>query len=402
VVEEITIKKIPVKDILFDETNPNELTDEQMGALKETMNKFGYLVPVILNKNMDIIDGEHRVRVYQELGKKTIPAYVIDVDNTDKKILRQLMNKLKGIHDKTKDAQEFKLIFEAGKLNEFSKLLAKPMEDFQSILEKKFDIEFEREEEDEVPEAPEKPKAKLGDIYQLGRHRIMCGDSTKELNLLLEGKTVDQLLTDPPYGVNYAEKNRYLDSIGKGNTVKIPILHDNIENYREFFGNFLKVIPFSKYNTVYVFLVGKHVNDLTLAFEDSDINWTTWLVWAKNNHVLGRMDYATKHELILYGWKGQHKFYGGFQTSVLEYDKPLKSDLHPTMKPIELLCQLIKDGTEKDMLVYDPFLGSGSTLIACEQTDRICYGMELDPGYVDVIIQRWENYTGEKAKKIVL
>ena len=112
------------------------------------------------------------------------------------------------------------------------------------------------------------------------------------------------------------------------------------------------------------------------------------------------MDYATKHELILYGWKGKHKFYGGFSTSILEYDKPVKSELHPTMKPIELLSRLIKDGSKEDMLVYDPFLGSGSTLIACEQTNRICYGMELDPSYIDVIIQRWENFTGEKAKKI--
>jgi DNA modification methylase len=112
------------------------------------------------------------------------------------------------------------------------------------------------------------------------------------------------------------------------------------------------------------------------------------------------MDYATKHELILYGWKGQHKFYGGFQTSVLEFDKPLKSNLHPTMKPVELLTKLIKNSTLENMIVYDPFLGSGSTLIACEQTNRVCYGMELDPHYIDVIIQRWENYTGKEAVKL--
>ena len=175
-VEEITIKKIPVKDILFDETNPNELSDEQMEALKETMEKFGYLAPVVLNKNLEVVDGEHRVRIYQELGKKNIQAYVLDIDNIDKKILRQLMNKLKGKHDKTKDADEFKAIFESGRLEEFSELLAQDVEEFQQVLEKKFDIEFERGEEDEIPEPQENTKVKLGDIYQLGRHRILCGD----------------------------------------------------------------------------------------------------------------------------------------------------------------------------------------------------------------------------------
>ena len=401
-VKEYELTNVSIDDIKFDDTNPNKMSDEQFEALKSTIKKYGYLVPVILTKSHKIIDGEHRVRAYQELGKKNIPAYVLSVDTVNQKMLRQLMNKLAGEHDKQKDADEFKSIYDSGRLDEFSRLLAKDKSEFESILEKKFDLTFEKPEEVSIPEPPKKPKVKLGDIYQLGNHRIMCGDSTSQeyIDKLLCDKTVDQLVTDPPYGVNYSEKNRFLNSIYKGNRVQKPILHDNISDYRVFFGSFLDKIPFSEYNTIYVFLVGKHVNDLTLAFDDNDITWSTWLIWAKNNHVLGRMDYATKHELILYGWKGKHKFYGGFSTSILEYDKPVKSELHPTMKPIELLSRLIKDGSKEDMLVYDPFLGSGSTLIACEQTNRICYGMELDPSYIDVIIQRWENFTGEKAKKI--
>jgi ParB-like chromosome segregation protein Spo0J len=186
VVEEINISKIAVSKISFDDTNPNILTKEQMKSLKLVMEKFGFLAPVILNKDLQVIDGEHRVRVYQELGKKTIPAYVIDVNTINKKMLRQLMNKLRGEHDKQKDAEEFKLIFEAGKLNEFSNLLAAQTEDFQAILERKFDIGFERAEEQEVPGIPDKPKSKVGDIYQLGKHRIMCGDSTNQrpLNII--------------------------------------------------------------------------------------------------------------------------------------------------------------------------------------------------------------------------
>lgn len=120
----------------------------------------------------------------------------------------------------------------------------------------------------------------------------------------------------------------------------------------------------------------------------------------KNNHVLGRKDYNSKHEFCVYGWKNHHKFYGDFSTTVLEFDKPLKNDLHPTMKPIELLVKLIKDGSQENEIVYDAFLGSGSTLIACEQSNRICYGLEISPQYVSVCIERWENFTNQKAELI--
>ena len=398
---ELEVKKVPLNIIKFDETNPNELSKDQMEALKLTMEKYGYLAPVILNKDFTIVDGEHRVRIYQELGKQEIQAYVIDVDQIDLKILRQLMNKLRGEHDKQKDANEFKSIFDAGKLDEFSKLLAKPKEEFESILEKKFNIDFVKEE-DPIPEIPRETKVKLGDIYQLGNHKVMCGDCTIKENVdkLLESKTVDLLLTDPPYGVDYSSKNRFLDSIGRSNSVKEAILNDAIDDYREWFGKWLNVIKFSDSNSYYLTISGQKLLELSQALLDNDYKISQYLVWVKNNHVLGRQDYANRHELIIYGWKGKHDFYGDFQTTVIEVDKPLKNPLHPTMKPIELLVRFIKNNSKQEMLVYDCFLGSGSTLIACESTNRVCYGMELDPFYVDVIIQRWENYTGKKAQKI--
>ena len=142
---------------------------------------------------------------------------------------------------------------------------------------------------------------------------------------------------------------------------------------------------------------GQQLHNLRLAFDDCNIKWGDYLVWVKNNHVLGRKDYNAKHEFCVYGWKNHHKFYGDFSTTVLEFDKPLKNDLHPTMKPIELLAKLIKDGSQKDEIVYDAFLGSGSTLIAGEQTNRVCYGCEISPQYCDVIIKRWEKFTGQQA-----
>ena len=398
-VEELEVKKIPISLIKFDDTNPNILSKDQMNALKLTMEKFGYLAPVILNKDFTVVDGEHRVRIYQELDKKEIQAYVIDVDTIDLKILRQLMNKLRGEHDKQKDSFEFKSIYDAGRLDEFTKLLAQPREEFEQILSRKFDVDFIKEDQ-EVPEINRETNVKLGDIYQLGNHRIMCGDSTKDMDKLLDGKKVDLLLTDPPYGVDYSSKNKFLNSISKGNRIQEPILNDAIEDYTEWFGTWLENINFSDYNSFYITISGQKLYELIQALQDKGYKISQHLVWVKNNHVLGRQDYANKHELIVYGWKGQHKFYGDFQTSVWEVNKPMKNDLHPTMKPIELMTKPIINSSKESMIVLDPFLGSGSTLIACESSNRICYGMELDPYYIDVIIQRWENYTGKKAVKI--
>ena len=145
---------------------------------------------------------------------------------------------------------------------------------------------------------------------------------------------------------------------------------------------------------------GKELMTLYNAMMNQKVTPSDFLIWVKNNHVLGRKDYNAKHEFIIYGWKGKHKFYGPHRVTILNYDKPHVSDLHPTMKPIKLLAQLIQDGSKESMVVYDPFLGSGSTLIACEQTNRRCFGMEIDPLYAEVIIMRWEKLTGRKAQKI--
>ena len=400
-VEEINISKIAVKKITFDETNPNVLTKEQMKSLKLVMEKFGFLAPVILNKDLQVVDGEHRVRVYQELGKKTIPAYVIDVNTINKKMLRQLMNKLRGEHDKQKDAEEFKLIFEAGKLNEFSSLLATQTEDFQTILEKKFDIGFEKAEEQEVPGPPEKPKSKVGDIYQLGKHRIICGDCSGDMSKLFDGAEINLMVTDPPYGVDYGEKNKFLNQYDRGARIDADIVNDNLEIYDDFFKGFLEDVPWSDYSAYYMFMGYSKMREVLTTLNDLGYYNAAILIWVKNHFVVGRSDYNPQHEQILYGWKEHHKFYGDHtNASVFFEDKPKSNDLHPTMKPIPLVTKLIKHGSEKGMNIYEPFLGSGTTLIACEDTDRICYGAEIEPKYIDVVIKRWENHTGKKAKKV--
>jgi DNA modification methylase len=219
------------------------------------------------------------------------------------------------------------------------------------------------------------------------------------------------VFTDPPYGVSYADKNKFLNNADKGNHLQIDIINDHmtLEGTGALWSNTFKVWVdyLNDYHAYYI--CSPQGGDLFLMMmmmmmmNENGFPLRHTIIWVKNNHVLGRTDYNYKHEPILYGWNGKHKFYGGGEQkfSVWNYDKPLKNDLHPTMKPVELIMNAVLNSTQSgNNIVVDMFLGSGSTLIACEKTNRICYGMEIDPIYCQVIIDRWEEFTGLKAEKI--
>lgn len=250
--------------------------------------------------------------------------------------------------------------------------------------------------EDEAPEPPEAPIAKRGDIWQLGRHRLMCGDSTiiNDVEMLMNGNQADLFLTDPPYNVDYEGSTK--------DHLKIENDKQTDENFRQFLTD-----AFSNANMVMkagaVFYIW-HSDSEGYNFRGAcrDCGWTVrqCLIWNKNAMVMGRQDYQWKHEPCLYGWKdGAGHLWASDrkQTTVIDYNKPLKNDIHPTMKPVGLFDYQIKNNTKGGDIVLDLFGGSGTSLIACEQDGRTCYTMELDPRYVDAIIKRWENLTGEKA-----
>lgn len=314
------------------------------------------------------------------------------------------MNKLRGEHDIKLDADEIALIFQSDKLGNLAELIAQQQETLENILTKHKGIQFQHEDGFDVDKALEDlvPETKLGDIWQLGQHRIICADCSDERSIkrLMEDKKADMVFTDPPYGVDYSEKNEWLNTIGKGNLIETPIENDKIEDYGEFYSAFLKTLPMEQTNSIYITIAYQQLLSLLQSLEEQDYYFSQLLVWVKNNHVLGRTDYADKHELIVYCWKGKHEYYGDFDTTVWEIDKPLSSRLHPTMKPIELITRAIRNSSKQESLIFDPFLGSGSTLIACEQTNRICYGVEIDPHYVDVCVKRYEAYTNNKATKV--
>lgn len=252
---------------------------------------------------------------------------------------------------------------------------------------------------------------KPGDIWELGDHRLACGDSTdlETVKRLMGGVKADMVFTDPPYGVSYTDKNEFLNRIDASQRLTNPIENDNntptemAAFWEKAFNNLAAV---SKEKMAY-YITSPQGGDLLLLLQsiaNSPFSLKHMLIWNKNNHVLGRCDYNYKHEPIVYGWKkkGTHTFYGGgnFKTTVWDIPKPLKNDLHPTMKPIALVANCILDVTKEGDVVLDIFGGSGTTLIAAEQLHRKAYLMELDPHYCDVIIARWEKETGRKAVRV--
>lgn len=378
----MNIINIDLKNIKQYEKNPRK-NDEAVGPVAESIKEFGFKCPIIVDKNNVIVAGHTRYKAAKQLKLKEVPCIVAD-DLTEEQIkaFRLVDNKVGEIAEWDFDLLNMELEDISFDMSSFG---------FNILNEE----ETKEVEEDEYEvELPTEPKAKYGDIYQLGKHKLMCGDSTKieDVEKLMNGVKVDLLITDPPYNVNYEG----------GNGLKIK--NDNMDN-----DNFRKFLTdaFSTADSVMkegaVFYIW-HADSEGYNFRGAcfDNNWKVrqCLIWNKNSMVMGRQDYHWKHEPCLYGWKdGASHLWASDrkQTTILDFDKPTKNAEHPTMKPVKLFDYQIKNNTKKDDIVLDLFGGSGTTLIACEQNGRISYNMELDPKYVDVIIDRWETLTGEKA-----
>lgn len=410
------IEMIKISQLKDSDYNPRKKLkpgDVEYEKIKKSIKEFGIVEPLVINSKKEIIGGHQRKTVAKNLKYKELPCYTVDDMSPEKeKALNIALNKISGEWDDEKlfevlqdlkiDENDFLLTgFDFSEFDELFKQYDNAGYEYSKSgegthgKEDDFDVDKELEEIEE-------PETKRGDIYLLGEHRLMCGDSTdkNDVDVLINNNKIDMVFTDPPYGVDYSSKNEQLNKLDGGKRIQKEIKNDNIKDYKEFFKSFLELIPFSDYNTFYITMSSMELHNLRLAIEESKYKWCDYLVWVKNNHVLGKKDYNSKHEFIVYGWKGKHKFYGDFSTTVLEYNKPLKNVLHPTMKPIELICKLINDGSLEGMNIYDGFGGSGSTLIACEQLKRNCFMMELDEKYCDVIVNRWETYTEQSAKRI--
>lgn len=418
----LKIQYIDIDSLTPYENNAKIHTHQQIDEIKNSIKEFGMNDPIgVWGEENLIVEGHGRLIACKELGLKEVPVIRLDGLTDEQRRAYTLahnqltmstgfdLEKLKlELDEITLDMSEFG--FDDIELDN-------PLDEENGIVE------------DEVTDAPEEPKSEYGDIYQLGNHRLMCGDSTSQddVDHLMSGVIADLVVTDPPYNVNFSNE--------KGMTIE----NDNMPN--EKFYEFLSK-AFSNMNlylkeggAFYVWYATiEHINFET-ALNSAGLHVRQQLIWVKNSFILGRNDYHWQHEPCLYGWKGGSGHYfvdDRTQSTIIEdkpidYDnlskeeavkmlkkvysaqlpstiirenKPLKNDLHPTMKPINLMAKLIRNSSEESEIVLDLFGGSGSTLIACEQLNRKCYMMEYDPRYADVIIDRWENFTGKKAKKI--
>lgn len=380
--------------------NPRK-NDDAVPKMAGLIKEFGFKVPVVIRSDGEVIDGHLRLKAARQLGMKEVPVVLADEwTPAQVKAFRLAVNRSAEWAEWDDDL--LKLELDDLKLEDFDLDLI----GFEDVALDDGGTEG-LTDPDEVPEMQEKPVTRQGDIWLLGKHRLMCGDSTDagSVALLMAGEKADMVFTDPPYGVSYTEKNEFLKARGKAMACPTRIQNDDMppDDMHDFWVSAFKNMHENTKERMCYYITAPQDGDLLLllAVRESGFMLKHQLIWNKNNHVLGRCDYDYKHEPIIYGWKigGTHTFYGGgqFKTTVWDIPKPTQSKLHPTMKPIALIENALLNSSKEQDIILDLFGGSGSTLIACEQTGRQCRMMELSEHYVDVIIRRWQDFTGKEA-----
>ena len=385
------IEKLKTEQLIPAEYNPRKDLkpgDAEYEKLKRSIEQFGYVEPVIWNKTTgNVVGGHQRLKVLLDMGISEVECVVIEMDEEKEKALNIALNKISGDWDKDKlslliaDLQgaDFDVSLTGFEPSEIDDLFKDTLKD--GIHDDEFDVDSELQ----------KPAVtKPGDVWILGRHRLVCGDSTKAdtFTTLMDGKQANLVVTDPPYNVNYEGSAGKIQNDNMGNEDFYSFLFDA-------FANIEKVM--AQDASIYVFHADTEGLNFRKAFSDAGFYLSGTCIWKKQSLVLGRSPYQWQHEPVLFGWKkkGKHMWYSDRkQTTIWEFDKPKKNADHPTMKPIALLAYPIMNSSLTNCIVLDPFGGSGSTLIACEQSDRICYTIELDEKYCDVIVKRYIEQNG--------
>ena len=406
-------------DLIPYANNPRQ-NDNAVQGVAESIRQFGFKNPIIIDKDNVIVAGHTRYKASRLLGLKTVPT--ITADDLSEAQVRAF----RIADNRTAEAATWDEILLAEELNAVKDDFDMEALGFGELLKEIDPDAYEDEYEEELPE---EPKSQYGDVYQLGRHRLMCGDSTKaeDYEALLEGAQVDLIVTDPPYNVDYE---------GQGGA---KIQNDSMSNasFAAFLTDAFKAMKAALRpgGAFYIWHADSTRYEFLQGLDHAGLQTRQILVWVKSSITLGRQDYQWKHEPAIYGWKDGAAHHFTLDRSlptviedapnvakmtkdemkdyikdlrarldegstVLRVDKPSNSDLHPTMKPVRLIAQLIRNSSRRGDRILDIFGGSGTTLIAAEQLDRSCYMMELDPRYTDVIVARWEKMTGQTAVKL--
>jgi DNA modification methylase len=429
----IEVRKI--LDLIPSEKHPRKKLkpgDAAFEALRLSIETFGYVDPIIWNKRTgNIVGGVQRVEVLRTLGFDEAEVSVVDLSPEMELSLDVALDKISGEWDMPKlkdvlielETMDVDINLAGFSAREIEILLKR------DVVEDGFDAEAEAAK---IAQA----RTKLGDIWQLGRHRLMCGDSTiaTDMLLLMAGSWADMVFTDPPYNVDYGSSMRDQQGkkAGRQNAGR-KILNDHFAKREEFYiflRNAIAALRPHVSGDIYISMSSSELDNLQSAFRDAGGHFSTFIIWVKSQFTIGRANYQRQYEPILYGWfEGSSHYWSGVRnlgdvyghdkimrdtdgtpmvrveacaidSDVWEFPKPVRSDEHPTMKPIALVARCLRNSSKPGGLVVDSFSGSGTTIMAAEQTGRTCYAMELSPVYCDVDIKRWEDFTGQKAELV--
>jgi DNA modification methylase len=391
----IQIEHVEVSKLIPYARNSRTHSPTQVKQIAASIREFGFMNPVLIDASNTIIAGHGRVMAAEHLQLQSVPCVRHEhLTEAQRRAYVIADNKLAMNADWDEEMLKLELDdlhmegFDVGMLGFDPDELSKVMKlDDKEVVE------------DEIPEPPAEAITKPGDLWLLGEHRLLCGDSTKaeDVHKLFDGAKADLMLTDPPYNVDYTGKTK--DAL--------KVANDSMKDadFRQFLIDCFALAFESMKSgaSYYVFHADSEGYNFRGAVKDCGQTVRQCLIWVKNSLVMGRQDYQWQHEPCLYGWKdgASHGWYSDRkQTTLLRFDRPTQSTDHPTMKPVQMFAYLLGNSTAPQGLAYDPFLGSGTTLIAAEQLGRKCYGMELSPQYCDVIVKRWETLTGKKAERV--
>lgn len=385
----LAVEMMPIEKLVPYENNPRR-NEHAVAKVMGALQKFGWRQPIVVDKNMIIVAGHTRLQAAKQLGLTTVPVHVMIASDADIRAYRLADNRTaqEAEWDDDKLAGELALLraedydldntgFDPDEIEELIDALGNAGET----------------DEDSVPEVTVEAITKPGDVWVCGEHRLLCGDATvlSDIEKVMDGALADMAFTDPPYNVAYVGKTK------KSLTIKnddlgsdfAALLYDSITN----------ILMVTK-GGIYICMSSSELDTLQKSFRDAGGHWSTFIIWAKNTFSLGRSDYQRQYEPILYGWKeGLKHFWCGArdQGDVWFFNKPVTNDLHPTMKPVALVERAIENSCKGRDIVLDCFGGSGTTMIACEKTGRAARLVELDPIYCDVIVRRWQEFSGKKA-----
>ncbi len=392
------IERWPTEKLVPYARNARTHSEEQVAQIAASIVEFGFTNPILAGSDGVIVAGHGRLAAAQKLGLDTVPVVVLDhLTPTQRRALIIADNRIaeNAGWDDAMLRIELQSLQEDGFNLDITGFDADALAEIMAGEETTVDGQTD---DDAVPEVLATPISRPGDVWELGNHRLVCGDATdpKSYELLMADAQADMVFTDPPYNVDYA--NSAKDKMrGKDR----PILNDNLgDGFYDFLLAALTPMLERCAGATYIAMSSSELDTLQQAFRAAGGKWSTFIIWAKNTFTLGRADYQRQYEPILYGWpEGQNRHWCGDrdQGDVWNIKKPQKNDLHPTMKPVELVERAIRNSSRPGDIVLDPFGGSGTTLIAAEKTGRIGWLIELDPKYVDVIVRRWQDWSGQEA-----